>query len=131
MLNKKKLATAGVVVVTTIALAAGPAAAHECINASKNANNPAAGAQIVFGEGDDPLYITKGLQNRIERGIVDPEDGSGFHGIVAFDIDGDGIADGHTFLVGPDAEIPDQAQMNGPACKGITNIDVYFEECLD
>ena len=97
---------------------------------ARTATTPAAGAQIVFGDGDEPLHVTKGLQQRIDKGIVDSETGDGFHGIVAFDVDGDEVADGHTFIVGPDGEIPRQAQDNGPTCKGIVNIDVYFEECL-
>jgi hypothetical protein len=41
--------------------------------------------------------MTKGVEKRIEQGIIDPE----------------------------------TAQFNGPACKGMTNVELYFSECLD
>jgi hypothetical protein len=110
-------------------LTAAPALAHECTNASKQ--DPAAGAQIVFGPNDEVLFITAGLQSRIERGLIDPDTGEGFHGLIAFDFDGDGAADASTWIgVGPDGEVPLQAQFRGPACRGLTNIGVYFEQCL-
>jgi hypothetical protein len=104
--------------------------AHECINASKKYQD--SGAQIVFGPNGELLYVTPGLMNRFEQGIVDPETGEGFHGLIAFDFDGDGVADASTWLgVGPGGEeIPIQAQLRGPACRGLTNIGVYFEQCL-
>jgi hypothetical protein len=86
----------------------------------------------VFGSEDQVLYMSKGLQNRIERGLIDFDTGEGFHGIVAFDIDGDGVADASTYIgVGPDGEIPLEAQFAGPACRGITNLGIYFSQCLD
>jgi hypothetical protein len=99
-----------------LSLMAGPALAHFCVNASKP---PLAGAQIVFDEGDEVLHITNGLAKRLEKGLVDPETGAGFHGIIGF-VDDDGNA-GHTYIVTPDGEIPSVAQENGPACRGITN----------
>jgi hypothetical protein len=131
-LNIVKRAVAGVVGVAgaTVLLAA-PAFAHECTNASKNANNPAAGAQLVFGANDEVLFISTGLANRVERGLVDFDTGEGFHGLIAFDIDGDGVADASTWIgVGPDGEVPLEAQFRGPACRGLTNIGIYFEQCL-
>ena len=111
-------------------LAAAPALAHQCTNASKS--HPAVGAQVIFGPDDRPIYLTKGLERRIEQGLVDPVTGEGFRGIAAFDVDGDGEADASTwFGVGPDGEIPLIAQLNGPACRGLTNIGVYLEQCLD
>lgn len=100
----------------------------ECSNVSKS--DPAAGAQVVIGPDGEILFVTPGLASRIERGMVDPETGEGFHGQVAFDVDGDGVADFSTFMVGPNGEIPLQAQLNGPACRGMTNLGLFFEECL-
>jgi hypothetical protein len=115
--------------VGSLVLVAGPALATECINASKKYQD--SGAQVVFGPNDELLYITPGLINRFEQGIVDPETGEGFHGLIAFDFDGDGVADASTWIgVGPDGEIPIEAQFRGPACRGLTNIGVYFEQCL-
>jgi hypothetical protein len=73
-----------------------------------------------------------GLENRIAQGIVDFESGEGFHGLIAFDVDGDGVADFSTWIgVGPDGhEIPIEAQFRGPACRGITNLGIYFEQCV-
>jgi hypothetical protein len=103
--------------------------AHECTNASKS--NPAAGAQIVIGSAGEILYISEGLATRIEQGLIDLDTGEGFHGLIAFDLDGDGVADASTWLgVGPDGEIPLVAQFSGPACQGLTNIGVYFAQCL-
>ena len=120
--------TAGVV--GGLVLMAGPALADSCTNASKKYAD--SGAQIVFGPNDEVVFITRGLENRIAQGIVDPESGEGFHGIIAFDEDGDGVADFSTYIgVGPDGhELPIEAQFRGPACRGITNLGIYFEQCL-
>lgn len=59
-----------------------------------------------------------------------PDTGAGFHGLIGFDFDGDGTVDVQTFIVGPDDEIPELAQFNGPSCHGITNVGIYFTECL-
>ena len=116
--------------VAGLVLMAGPALADNCTNASKKYAD--SGAQIVFGPNDEVLFITQGLENRISQGIVDPESGEGFHGIIAFDDDGDGVADASTYIgVGPDGdELPIEAQLRGPACRGITNLGIYFEQCL-
>jgi len=115
--------------VGVLVLMAGPALAHECTNASKK--YAASGAQLVLGANDEVLYISKGLENRIAQGLVDFDTGEGFSGIIAFDVDGDGVADASTYIVGPDDEIPLLAQFNGPACRGVTNIGVFFEQCID
>ena len=110
-------------------LIASTALGFECTNASKS--DPAAGAQVVFGVNGEILFITQGLANRIEQGLVNPDTGEGFHGLVAFDIDGDGIADASVYFgVGPDGEIPLSAQLNGPACRGLTNIGILLTQCL-
>jgi hypothetical protein len=116
--------------VAGLALMAAPALADNCTNASKKYAD--SGAQIVFGPNDEVLFITQGLENRISQGIVDPESGEGFHGLIAFDDDGDGVADASTYIgVGPEGdELPIEAQFRGPACRGITNLGIYFEQCV-
>lgn len=128
--HRRRLAIVGALTAVMMLGSAGTAFAHICINASKNGNNPSAGAQIIFGDDDEILHITNGLAKRIEKGLVDPETGEGFHGIIAFDVDGDGEADLHTFIVGPDDAIPAVARDSGPPCRGITDIPTYFEECI-
>lgn len=113
---------------SALALTAAQASAHECMNASKK--NQAAGVQLVLNDADEIVWMTKGLENRIAQGIVDPETGEGFSGLVGFDIDGDGAADLATYIVGPNGEIPLQAQFNGATCQGIINIGTWFEECM-
>ncbi len=115
--------------VGALVLMAGPALAHECTNASKKYAD--SGAQLVLGANDDVLFISKGLETRIAQGLVDFETGEGFSGLIAFDVDGDGVADASTWIVGPDDEIPLVAQFAGPACQGVTNIGVYFEQCIN
>jgi len=121
-----RLALAGVAAGSSIVLAAAPSLAHECVNASKPA---AAGVQVILGP-DGVEWSTPGLAARFSAGLVDPDTGEGFHGIVGFDFDGDGVVDFSTYIVGPDDEIPELAQMNGPACHGIINLDVYFSQCV-
>ncbi|MGE9809046.1 hypothetical protein [Janibacter sp. G1551] len=113
--------------VGVLGLTAGPALAHECVNASKQ--NQSAGVQLVLGDAG-PVWISQGLQQRIDQGLVDFETGEGFHGLIGFDMDGDAVADLSTWIVGPDGEIPLQAQFNGQPCKGVTNIETYFTECM-
>lgn len=115
--------------VTASLLIASSAFAFECTNASKPA---AAGAQIVFAaDFETILYITPGLLSRIEQGIVDGDTGEGFHGLLGVDFDGDGAADVSIYFgVGPEGEIPLDAQFRGPACRGLTNIGILLEQCL-
>ena len=85
-----RISRAGVAVLGAAGLvvaSAGIASAHECINISKK--NQAAGVQIVFGEGDAPVWVSSGLQKRIDAGLVDLETGDGFHGLIGIDFDGD------------------------------------------
>ena len=105
------------------------ALAHECVNASKS--DQADGAQILIGPAGEIVWMTEGLANRIEQGVIDQDTGAGFHGLIAFDATGDGVADYSTWIdVGPDGEVPLVAQLSGPACKGLTNLFIYFTECL-
>ena len=110
-------------------LIASSALAFECTNASKPAT---AGAQIVFAaDFETILYVTPGLQERLDRGIVDVASGEGFHGLLGVDLDGDSAADVSIYFgVGPDGEIPLEAQFRGPACRGLTNIGILLTQCL-
>jgi hypothetical protein len=109
---------------------AGTALATDCTNASKK--DPASGAQLVLGPNNEVIYISPGLAKRVENGLVDFDSGEGFHGQLALDVDGDGVADFSTwFGVGPDGtEIPIEAQLRGPACRGLTSIGIYFTQCV-
>ncbi len=114
-------------IVASLAIASS-ALAHECVNASKS--DQAAGAQILVGPTGEIVWITEGLANRLAQGVVDPATGAGFHGLIAFDADGDGNADYSTWIdVGPDGEVPLVAQLSGPACRGLTNLFIYFTQC--
>ena len=110
-------------------LVAAPALADHCTNASKS--DPMNGAQVLIGADGSLLWVTEGLKNRFDRGLIG-EEGEGFHGIIAFDFDGDKVADASTWVgVGPEGEaIADPALLNGPACRGVTAIGVYLTECV-
>lgn len=126
MKGTTRLGLAGIAAASAIVLAAGPSLAHECVNASKP---PEAGIQVLLGpEGIE--WTTQGVATRIAQGLIDPDTGEGFHGLIGFDFDGDGTVDLQTFIVGPDDEIPELAQFNGPSCHGITNVETYFSECV-
>jgi len=108
---------------------AGSALGFECTNGSKS--DPAAGAQVLFGPTGEIVWTTPGLAKRVAQGIVDPDTGDGFHGQIAFDFDGDGLADASTYVgVGPDGEIPLEAQFRGPACRGLTYLGILFTQCV-
>jgi hypothetical protein len=124
----RRLVLGSVATTTALLTASGPAWAHECVNADKN---QASGVQVVIDVNTGALvWISQGLQQRVEQGLVDPDTGEGFSGLIGFDVDGDGATDVSTFIVGPDMEIPEQAQFNGPACHGITNVEVFFTQCV-
>lgn len=113
---------------TALVLSAGPSLAHECMNASKQ--NQAAGVQVVINANTGEIvWTTPGLANRLDRGLVSP-DGVGFHGLVGLDFDGDGVVDVATYIVGPDDEVPDNAQSNGDPCHGVTSIETFFSQCV-
>jgi hypothetical protein len=107
------------------------ALATDCANASKN---QAAGVLAVFDiTTGAAVWISDGLQQRLDHGVIDPLTGAGLHGLFGIDIDGDGVTDVSTWVgVGPDGtEIPDTAQENGPACRGLTSIFVYLTTCVE
>lgn len=105
--------------VAALVMMAGPAFAHECTNASKNQTNPAAGAQVVFGC-DDVVLSAKPHALALLEGGDFPK------GWIAFDVDCDGVADAGTYIVGPEGELPTQAQQSGSPDHGIVNVCDYF-----
>jgi hypothetical protein len=117
-------------VIASVAIASS-ALAMDCTNVSKS--DPIDGAQVLIdGNTGDVLWISNGLAERLERGVVDPSSGEGLHGIIAIDYTTDGIADVSTwFGVGPEgAEIAEPALLNGPTCRGLTSLELYFSQCL-
>ena len=106
-------------------LVAAPAAlAHECVNINKK---PDAGVQVVIdATTDDVVWLSQGVQKRLENGVIEFGPGGGFHGLIGFDMTGDGVADVSTYIVGPESEIPLVAQTAGAECNGIVNIADYF-----
>lgn len=110
-------------------LLASTALASHCVNASKN---QAAGTQAVIDFTTGEITWSTGVAMRIDQGLIDPATGEGFRGLLGFDLDGDGAVDMSTWIgVGPDGlAIPEQAQVNGPACRGITDAETYLAECL-
>jgi hypothetical protein len=114
----RKLIAIPIISLGVVVLSGSSAFAHECINLNKPAG---AGAQIVVGDDDEVLWATNGVIKRFEKGLIGT-DGEGFHGILAFDEDNDGVADGSTYIVGPEGEIPTAAQQNGSPDHGIVNV---------
>jgi hypothetical protein len=121
----RRVAAGAAISIGAVVAVAGPAFADHCTNASRNLHNPTAGAQVILGENDEIVWATNGVYNRIDQGLIDPDSGEGFHGLVSFG------PVSTWFGVGPEGDaLPDEAITNGPACKGITDIGVYFTECL-
>jgi hypothetical protein len=112
---------------------AGGALAHECVNASKSMHNPGAGVQVLIdasSEDGGVIWVSAGVQKRSDQGLIDLSSGAGFHGLIGLDFDGDGAADVSTYIVGPEDEVPVEAQQNGAPCRGVVNIGDYFG-CLE
>jgi hypothetical protein len=124
----RRVSLGAVTLMVAALLAAGPVLAGHCTNADKNA---AAGVQVVIDIVTGQIvFVSNGLQHRIDQGLVDPNTGEGFSGLIGFDLDGDGVADLTTFIVGPNFAIPEQAQLNGAPCHGIISIEAFFTECV-
>jgi len=122
--------TATVLAITASLAIASSAFAMDCMNASKE--DQGAGVQVIVDANTgEILWLSEGLTQRLEQGVVG-DDGSGLHGLIGLDFTGDGIVDISTwFGVGPDGnEIAEPALLNGPACRGLTSIGLYFTECL-
>ena len=106
------------------------ALASDCMNASKS--DQTAGAQVILNLATGEIvWATPGVASRLDKGLIGA-DGEGFHGLVGFDFNGDGVVDASTWIgVGPaGTEIAEPALLNGPACRGLTSIFVYFSQCL-
>jgi hypothetical protein len=128
----RRIITGAVAALALSLVLATSALAFDCTNASKS--SPSAGVQVVININTGAIvWVTQGLQKRIDQGLVDPDTGAGFHGLIGLDFDGDGIVDVSTWAgVGPEGtEIPDNAQENGPACRGLTSVFVYLTTCVE
>ncbi len=115
--------------VAMLAAGSGAAFAHECTNISKPVS---AGVQVVIDASSDDggiEWASQGVWQRVAQGIIDPDTGAGFHGLVGLDFDGDGTPDAATYIVGPNDELPEQAQWNGATCHGIVNIMAVLTDC--
>ena len=128
MIRTVRRVSLGVVALTAAALiAAGPVWANHCMNASKN---QAAGVQVVIDANTGEIvWISNGLQHRVDQGLVNPETGEGFSGLLGFDFNGDAVTDISTYIVGPNFAIPEQAQLSGAACHGVISIPDFFAQC--
>jgi hypothetical protein len=114
-------------VVASLAIASS-ALAFDCMNASKP--DQTVGDQIIVDANTGQiLWLSQGVQERLEHGVLDDHE---FHGLIGVDFTGDGVVDVSTwFGVGPDGtHIADPALLHGPACRGVTEIGLYFSECL-
>jgi hypothetical protein len=120
---RRSAVLSAVAAVAVTVVGAGPALAIDCSNASKPAQ---AGVQVILGPNNEIEWTTRGLAIRIDHGLVDANTGAGFHGLLGFDIDGDGQADVSTYVVGPNDALPEVAQINGAACHGIVPIEDLF-----
>ncbi len=124
----RRVSLGAVALMAAALIAAGPVFANHCMNADKN---QAAGVQVVIDANTGALvWVSNGLQHRIDQGLVDPATGEGFSGLLGFDFDGDGVADIGTFIVGPNFALPEQAQLSGAVCHGVISIEAFFTQCV-
>lgn len=114
----RKLVAVPIVALGVVLLTGSSAFAHQCTNANRSAS---AHYQVVLGDDGEPVSATQGFIKRAEKGLLGAE-GERFHGVLGLDFDGDGVADFHTFIVGPNGEVPQTAQENGSPDHGIVNI---------
>jgi hypothetical protein len=119
----KKLLFGAAVAGAAMVLMTGTASAFHCTNVSKDAKNPGAGAQVVIDANTDEIVsASRGVEKRVEKGLIDPETGEGYHGLLGLDFDGDGEADRSTYLVTPNNVLPDGAIENGSPDHGINSL---------
>jgi hypothetical protein len=105
---------------------AGTAFADHCTNIQRDQHDPSKGVQVILDvSGAEPSieWANQGVLNRVNNGIIDPETGEGFHGLIGYDVDGDQTVDVMTYQVGPDGDaLPDTAIDNGSPDHGIVDI---------
>lgn len=119
----KKLLVGAAIAATAMLAFTGTASAFHCTNVSKDAKNPGAGAQVVIDANTDEIVsASRGVQKRVEKGLIDPDSGEGYHGLVGLDFDGDGQADRSTYIVTPNSVLPDTAIENGTPDHGINSL---------
>ena len=126
----RRLAAIAIGVAGSLALATS-ALATDCTNASKPVSS---GVQVVINTQTGAVeWATRGVMQRIKHGVINPETGEGFHGLIGLDFDGDGTPEVSTWDgVGPTGhEIPVQAQVNGPADRGVTSICALYPQICE
>jgi hypothetical protein len=105
---------------------AGTAFADHCTNIQRDQHDPSKGVQVVLDVSGAEASIESanpGVVNRVNNGIIDPETGEGFHGLIGLDFDGDQTVDVMTYQVGPDGDaLPETAIDNGSPDHGIVGI---------
>ena len=103
---------------------AGAAFADHCTNIQRDQHDPSKGVQVVINLIDGSIESANaGVQNRIQRGKIDPATGEGFRGRVGLDLDGDQTVDVMTYQVGPTGTaLPETAIHNGSPDHGIVDI---------
>ena len=123
----RRVSLGAVTLIAAVVLTAGPALAGACTNADKP---PAAGVQVTISFVTGHIIVSSGVQQRIDAGVIDPVTFEGFSGLAGFDVTGDDVADLTTYIVGPNVELPHEAQLNGAECHGIVSIEALFTTCL-
>jgi hypothetical protein len=119
----KAAAGAGVALATVVALG-GTAFADHCTNIQRDSHDPSKGVQVVINATDGSIESANaGVENRIDRGKIDPATGEGFRGHVGLDLDGNQTVDVMTYFVGPTGTaLPETAIQNGSPDHGIVDI---------
>ena len=101
--------------------------AFECTNLSKP---PAAGTQVVFGPAGEIVWVSRGLERRIEQGLVDPETGDGFTDCSA------SISTATaSWMPAPTSALGRTADPGGGPVRGASlprhvEFGIFFEQCL-
>ena len=103
-----RAATVAATTVSVLAISAGSAFAHQCVNANKQAG---AGAPLLVDVNDGSItFLTEGVRKRFASGVTTEDT---FRGLIGLDFDSDGKADLTTYIVGKYGDIPTPAQEAG------------------